>query len=322
MRGALALGLILFAGGGGQQPGGSAPPGRLVEVDGRKLHIHCTGNGSPTVILEAGASAFAIDWALVQPDIARTQRVCSYDRAGHGWSDARGAVETPARITRDLHDLLAAAGEKPPFLMVGASFGGVYVRLYQLEHPDHVGGFVLIDPATEDRLFTMFKGQGVAIAELTAEQLRTTLPAAGSFPVRQRSPQTGAPFDRLPAELYRLRITFDQRLIDHAGTTISAEQIQESSEGQRDALARLLISRSAEKNPFSGVPVIVLTRGLEAGGGLTETHAGLARLSRNWRHTVVTDSGHEVHLFKPDAVILAVQHVSAAIRERAPLPQP
>ena len=174
---------MLLAGSARGQSDIGPPPGRLIEVNGRKLHIHCTGNGSPTVILEAGASAFAIDWSLVQPDIARTNRVCSYDRAGHGWSDARGVMDTPARITRDLYDLLAAAGEKPPFLMVGASFGGIYVRLYQLEHPDQVNGFVLIDPATEDRLFTMIKGQAIAIAELTADQLRTTLPTSGSFPI-------------------------------------------------------------------------------------------------------------------------------------------
>jgi pimeloyl-ACP methyl ester carboxylesterase len=318
----LVFTVLLLVGSAVQQPGIGAPLGRLVEVDGRTLHIHCTGSGSPTVILEAGASAFAIDWALVQPDIARSNRVCSYDRAGHGWSGARGMVDTAARITRDLHDLLAAAGEKPPFLMVGASFGGIYVRLYQLEHPDQVSGLVLVDPATEDRLFTMFQGRGVAIAELTADQLRTTLPSSGSFPIRQRSPQTGAPFDRLPEELYQLRIKFDQRLIDGAGATISAGQIQESSEGQRAALARLLTSRHADKNPFSEVPVVVLTRGRDMGDGLAETHAALARLAKNSRHTVVSDSGHEVHLFTPSAVILAIQHVSTAIRERAPLPQP
>jgi pimeloyl-ACP methyl ester carboxylesterase len=78
-------------------------PGRLIDVGGRKLHFRCTGSGSPAVILEAGASAFAIDWSLVEPEIARTNRVCSYDRAGSGWSDPRVDVETPARVVLDLH---------------------------------------------------------------------------------------------------------------------------------------------------------------------------------------------------------------------------
>src|SRR5256885_6056539 len=124
-------------------------PGRLVDIGGRKLHLDCRGSGPPTVILEAGASAFALDWSLVQPEIAPTNRACSYDRAGSGWSDPRGEVDTPARIVGDLHSLLATAGEKPPFVMVGASFGAVYARIYQLDYPDDVVGLVLIDPATE-----------------------------------------------------------------------------------------------------------------------------------------------------------------------------
>jgi pimeloyl-ACP methyl ester carboxylesterase len=188
-------------------------PGRLVDVGGRRLHINCSGSGTPTVILEAGASSFALDWSLVQPDIARANRVCSYDRAGSGWSDPRGEVDTPARIVLDLHTLLSASGEQPPFVLVGASMGGVYARLYQLEYPNDVSGMVFVDASTEDGLFAMFQGQGVAIAALTAEQLRSTLPA-GSVLIPRRSPQTGAPFDRLPPELYQLRIKLDQRLID------------------------------------------------------------------------------------------------------------
>jgi pimeloyl-ACP methyl ester carboxylesterase len=116
-----------------QQADIGSPPGRLIDVGGRRLHLNCSGSGSPTVVLEAGASSFAIDWSLVQPDIARTQRVCSYDRASSGWSDARPDVETPIKIVVDLNTALAAAGEKPPFVLVGASAGGLYVRLYQLD---------------------------------------------------------------------------------------------------------------------------------------------------------------------------------------------
>ena len=87
-----------------------APPGTLIDIGGRKLHVHCPGSGSPNVILEAGAQAFAIDWTLVQPEIARTNRVCSYDRAGSGWSDPAVAVETPATVVADLHVALQAGG--------------------------------------------------------------------------------------------------------------------------------------------------------------------------------------------------------------------
>ena len=169
-----------------------SPLGRLIDIGGRKLHFHCTGSGSPTVVLEAGASAFALDWALVQPEIARTQRVCSYNRAGSGWSDPRKDVETPARIVADLHAALTAAMEQPPFVLVGASAGGLYVRTYQLDHRGDVAGLVLVDPATEDRLFTVFQQKTVPIASLTAQQLLTTLPKAAS-----RSGPVSSPADRV-----------------------------------------------------------------------------------------------------------------------------
>jgi hypothetical protein len=87
------------------------PLGRLVDVGGR-LHLHCSGSAAPTVVIEAGASSFAIDFALVQPEVAKATRVCSYDRAGRGWSDARPDVETPIRVVRDLWGLLDAAAER------------------------------------------------------------------------------------------------------------------------------------------------------------------------------------------------------------------
>jgi pimeloyl-ACP methyl ester carboxylesterase len=306
-------------------------PGRLVDIGGRKLHVNCTGpfaaagpseKTGPTVILEAGASSFAIDWSLVQPEIARTHRVCAYDRAGSGWSDARKDVETPSRIVTDLHALLEAAGEKPPYVMVGASAGGLYVRLYQLEHPNEVVGLILVDPATEDRLFTMYQQKATLIASLTAEQLLSTLPTR-SVNVPSRQPQTGAPFDRLPMELYQLRIKIDQRLIASIPASVSAEIVGESSEGQRAGLARLLESRGRADNPMRSVPVIVLTRGQDMGPGLADTHAGLARLSTNSRHEVVSSAGHEIHLFTPSVVIQAIEDVAVAAKERRPLvPRP
>ena len=296
-------------------------PGRLIEVTGgRKLHVHCTGQGSPTVVFEAGASSFAIDFALVQPEVAKTNRVCSYDRAGHGWSDARGQVDTAARIVSDFHAAFGAAGEKPPYVLVGASMGAIYARVYQLDHPDAVAGFVLVDPATEDRLFTMYRRTATAIAELSSEQLASTLPASGTFPVPRRKPQVGAPFDKLPPDLYKLRIEFDQRRIDALPASVTADGVREIQEGQRAALARVFESRRNESNPFVRVPVVVLTRGRDMSNGLVENHAALARLARNSRHTVVADAGHEVHLFTPAAVVQAIADVATAVAKKTQLP--
>jgi pimeloyl-ACP methyl ester carboxylesterase len=103
----------------------------MIDIGGRKLYLNCSGKGSPTIILVAGGDAFSIDWALVQPRVAGDTRVCSYDRAGLGWSDSGPADETVEQTINDLHALLQAAAEKPPYLMVGASIGGIFIRAYQ-----------------------------------------------------------------------------------------------------------------------------------------------------------------------------------------------
>lgn len=303
-----------------QQPDIGPPPGRLVDIGGRKLHLICSGSGLPTVVLEAGASSFAIDWTLVQSQIARTNRVCSYDRAGMGWSDPRGDVDTPARIVADLRALLVQSRERPPFVLVGASAGALYVRLYQLDYPDDVFGMVLVDPATEDRLFTMYQGQAVAIASLDAEQLRTTLPTS-AVPVPRREPQSGAPFDRLPADLYQLRLKLEQRLIASVPETVPASVVQESAEGERAALARLLESRLDPEAPIRRIPLVVLTRGQDMTLGIMENHEELARLSTNNRHSLIRESGHEIHLFAAPHVALAIGDVVTVTRRGVRLPR-
>jgi pimeloyl-ACP methyl ester carboxylesterase len=295
-----------------------SPPGRLVDIGGRKIHMICTGSGSPTVILEAGASSFAIDWALVQPEIARTNRICSYDRAGMGWSDP-DTGEPRGNVIGELHTALKVAQEKPPYLMVGASMGGIYVRLFADKYPDEVVGMVLVDPASEDRLFLFFEGKAVDVASLTAEQRRSIIPP-GPAKVPRRSPQTGGPFDRLPRELYELRIKLDKRLIASAPELAPYEVVVSTAERERANLARLREVRTAQPHSLGDRPLVVLTRGIDASQAVRDVHARLAGLSTNSRHTIVTDAGHEIHLFQPSAMIQAIRDVLEAIRSKKQLP--
>lgn len=297
------------------------PPGRLVDVGGHRLHLYCTGTGAPTVVLASGASAFAIDWALVQPEVARTNRVCSYDRAGMGWSDSTGLVPTAERSVTELHTLLRAAGEKAPYVLVGASLAGLHVRLYQLRYPAEVAGLILVDPAHEDRLFTMFRGEAVAIASLSAADLLSTLPSR-PVSVPRRKPQRGTPFDELPPDLYRIRIALDERLIASVPAVVGPEIVHESAEGERAALAALREASAAKAHPLGSLPVIVLTRGVDADQGVRDVHARAAALSTNSRHTVVDGAGHEVHLFEPAVVIAAIGDVVEAVRGQRPLETP
>jgi pimeloyl-ACP methyl ester carboxylesterase len=294
-----------------------AAPGRLIDVGGRRLHLLCSGEGSPTAILEAGASSFAIDWTLVQREVSRGNRTCSYDRAGMGWSDPTTPA-TRASSAVDLHTLLEKAGEHGPYVLVGASRGGLLVRSYLDAYPDDVAGFVFVDPSTEDRLFTMIDGQAIAIAEVTAEQLRTTFPKH-TIAVPRRRPQTGAPFDKLPPDLYQVRVTLDERLIAGAPDSVSPEIVGASQESERAFLARLLATRKTG-HPLGSRPTVVLTRGDETNAGREASHAALAKLSSNSRHSIVAGSGHEIHLFEPIAVITGIADVVRAIREKSALP--
>jgi pimeloyl-ACP methyl ester carboxylesterase len=116
------------------------PPGRLVNIGGYRLHLNCTGRGSPTVLLEYGASGNSMVWALVQPEVARFTRVCSYDRAYEGWSDAGPIPQTMHQQVYELHKVLGAAHIRPPYVLVGWSLGGMIDRLYVDAYPTEVKG--------------------------------------------------------------------------------------------------------------------------------------------------------------------------------------
>jgi pimeloyl-ACP methyl ester carboxylesterase len=286
-----------------------APLGRSVDIGGRKLHLHCVGAGSPTVVLESGASSFAVDWALVQPDVAKTNRVCSYDRAGMGWSDG-GEPERADRVVRDLHSLLVTAGEKPPYVLVGASRGGIYTRIYQRRYPAEVVGMVQVDPSHEGGLFTMVNGRAVTIASLTPDELLATIPQGRPQRPPIRNPQTGAPFDRLPANLYPIRIEFERRFIAMVtNADITRELVVDVVQGEHAALSELLQASRASEHPLGDLPIVVLTRGLDSGQEQRERHASLAAQSTRGRHEVIQGSYHEIHLSHPAAVVKAIQEV-------------
>jgi pimeloyl-ACP methyl ester carboxylesterase len=150
------------------------PPGRLIDIGGRKLHLYCPGKGNPTVILVAGGGAFSIDWALVQPHVAENTRVCSYDRAGLGWADPGPADETVEQTIGDLHALLRAAGEKGPYLLVGASIAGIYIQAYQRVYPEDVVGLIFTN--SSNRVGLQAKGKGRLIWDLTEDEVRSAFP--------------------------------------------------------------------------------------------------------------------------------------------------
>src|SRR3954468_19982866 len=122
-----------------------AMPGQLYDVGGHRLHMSCTGTGSPTVVLASGTGEFSQSWARVTPTIASTTRVCAYDRAGQGWSDNASHPQDSRAIATDLYALLNAAGEHGPYVLVGHSLGGIYAMTFAAHYPGDVAGMVLLD---------------------------------------------------------------------------------------------------------------------------------------------------------------------------------
>lgn len=295
------------------------PPGRLIDIGGRQLHLDCSGQGAPTVVLVAGGNAFAIDWALVQPKAAATTRVCSYDRAGLGWSDPGPAEETVEETIDDLHRLLGSAGEKPPYILVGASIGGIFIRAYQHAFPNEVAALVFAN--SSHRVGMQVKGGGDLIWNLSEDQLRSAFP----LPASSKGPaptHEGEPFDRLPPDLQAIRLWLDLRLWKKwdPGTAGPEAVLSWRKEFLRE-FAEMAVGQNP---PLRDLPVIVLSsdeRPSDPNRRLDRTDAGAALdlLSSNTLYITATGSGHEIHLYQPDLVARALVRAVVAGRNRVPL---
>lgn len=137
------------------------PPGQLVDVSGHRLHLNCAGHGSPTVIMEAANLGMSAHWVRVQQQIAASTRVCSYDRAGMGWSDAGPGIRDASAISAELHTLLTSAGIPGPYVLAGHSYGGLYTLGYAATYPEDVAGVVLIDSSHPEQFVRSPAGQAI-----------------------------------------------------------------------------------------------------------------------------------------------------------------
>ena len=289
-----------------------SPPGKLIDIGGRKLHLYCSGEGSPTVILVAGGGAFSIDWALVQPKVASITRVCSYDRAGLAWSHPGPADETVEQTISDLHMLLQSAGEKGPYILVGASIGGLFIRAYQHAYPDEVAGLVFVN--STHRVGMNVKDKGGLIWELSEEEIRSAYP----LPASTKSPaptRVGEPFDRLPPDLQAVRLWLEVRLWEKWDPAKAGPESTLS--WRKEFLREFEETGTGEHHPLGALPVIVLSSGEHPSEpdrqrqlrNRTDAAAGLDILSSNSLYIVAPESGHEIHLYQPELVIDAIRQV-------------
>ena len=315
-----------------QTTDGKAPAilGKMVDLGGYKYHFYCTGKGRPTVVLSAGAGAFATDWALVQNKVSAFTRVCSYDRSGAAWSDLGPKPRTMDQEAFDLHRLLVSAGEKGPYVLVGQSLGGMVVRLFADSHPQDVLGIVLVDAYSEDaQLFRNGHSERIRLSAKnrtipkprthiahTDEMTPTELQQVDSFIAKNVSnPKISGPENKLPEFAQQIRLWAIRQPKYYA----------QDDDYMAEISARMYAEDKAKQYPLGDTPLIVLTRDLYDYPGpdaasLTKEHqqqqADMVHLSRKGSQMIVKHSGHEIHLDAPDAVVSAIQEEIALTKRR------
>lgn len=291
----LQLGLLVAAvlAQGDSIPPPFPPPGKLVDVGGWRLHLNCTGEqrpGQPVVILEAGLGDFSVEWSLVQPGVAKSSRVCSYDRAGDGWSDMGPHPRTFHQVVYELHTLLDKAGVKPPLVLAGHSYGGWLVRLYASTYPSDVAGMVLVEAGIDNPWRMMPDGKLVRSSDLPAGRQIPTVKVSGPLRVSDIPPEAlkqmkaGAqslaknpnepPRDKLPAEVQRMR-AWALAQLGHIAAGVNQFEVEE--------LAGLRSERAKSEHYFGDKPLIVLTRGIRM---------SMAPTRRPWKQNTGASTQH------------------------------
>ncbi|HEY3615481.1 MAG TPA: alpha/beta hydrolase [Candidatus Sulfotelmatobacter sp.] len=281
-------------------------PGVLVDLDGRKLHLFCTGNGRPTVILEAGAGSFSTDWALIQTQITKLTRVCSYDRAGYGWSDPGPEWDTVGQVERDLHGALNKAGIQAPLVLVGHSMGGLFARWYQHEHPDEIVGMVLIESYETT---APVNGKQVPLYSLSKEQLQANLPPPSSLTKPPLPTEVHPPFDKLPPSLQKTHLALERHFFE----TLDFSKGPAMMESWRVGLSKLH-EASLAPDSLHGIPLFVISRE-DMNDDERKQQKALTHLSAHSRWEIAVGSGHFVQLERPQLVIDAIADVLRGIPE-------
>jgi pimeloyl-ACP methyl ester carboxylesterase len=295
------------------------PPGRMLDIGGRKLHLYCTGKGTPTVILIAGGGAFSIDWALVQPKIAENTRVCSYDRAGLAWSDPGPAEETVEETVNDLHSLLHGSDERAPYVLVGASIGGIFVQAYQRGFPGDVAALVFTN--SSNRVGFAVKNKMGLLWDLSEDELRSAFPLPASAQRDAAPTREDDPFDRLSPELQKVRLWLDVKLWEKSDP--SKAKAESLLSWRKEFLREFDETEPGKKPPLGSLPVVVVASDPAAPESARRSRdqasPRLDYLSSNTLHITATGSGHEIHLYQPDRVVEGVMRAVSAVRNKAPL---
>lgn len=280
------------------------PPGNLIDVGGFKMHIHCEGAGSPTVILEAMSGGGSPYWGWVQPEITKKTRVCAYDRAGFYWSESDPEPQTLARTVRNLHTLLVNANIEGPYVLVGHSIGGLYVRQFAEDYPEQTAGLVLLDTGHPEQfqqypeLFT----DGDAMLRIMPELQMLTRIGVGRlyFALGGEMDFSGLPEQQKSQvkAFWSSTRYYDAQTVElRAGREIWADALNLKGLGDK--------------------PLLVISRGVNLDHKWNKYQADLAALSTNSGHITIDGANHGGLVFNPDyaaQVSKAINQLIDAVR--------
>lgn len=276
------------------------PPGRVVDIGGRRLHLMTAGEGSPAVIIIPALGESVLGWLRVLQGIAEETQACVYDRAEIGWSDPPPRWHrTPDLMAADLHALLSAAGIPAPYVLVGHSIGGVVARSFYAQYPDLVAGMLLVDSSHEQQVRRFAElGWRRGPYRYAREAARRQARILG---LRRLAVALGL-WRGFDADIAR------EVLPEDAG---AHRTILLSSPQRRVNVREMLMATHTWGQPpeLGSIPLTVLTRATGTGESWpiwAQLQDELVALSTDSEHIHAETAGHYVHLDEPDLVIQAI----------------
>ena len=292
-------------------------PGEFLVVEGRRMHLYCTGSGSPTIVIEGGLGDDWIGWQLVQPELARVTRVCSYDRAGLGWSDPDPGQRDAVAISDQLHELLQRAAISDGLVLVGQSAGGLYVRQFALKYPTEVVGLVLVDatpPESFDRIPSNHETSEQFEKRHRAALFRRIKDATGLSrfmgQCRASLPVSLKAYDAY-AEAAACRPEYETSWL---GEVDSFETSAKEAAGTTFGDLPLVIISQDPNRPKPGWPA----QDIAANPIWAEMQENLRTLSTCSRRIIARGSGHRVQIDRPDVIVSAVGEMVSQLRGMPP----
>jgi pimeloyl-ACP methyl ester carboxylesterase len=285
------------------------PPGRMIDVGGYRLHINCTGTGSPTVVIDAGWGDSSGAWSSwVQPGVARTTRACTYDRAGMGYSEPGPLPRTAERFAEELHTLLSAADVPGPYVLVGHSLGGLPVRVFAHEYAAEVAGVVLIESMSPRQANPSTSATPTETNSHSVADWALTLPARTGV-LRLLAGSIHA-VDGLSPEVANYYSVFWV-------TPRSLQAWLDEGKGTSESLAQ-----AGAVHSFGALPLIVLSRGLllDPDPDWQRMQTEFLELSSSSQQLFADKSGHSIEFDQPEAAVGAIEKMVEQTRELASVP--